>query len=63
MTGDAFRNTNNHEVDTATGIGSNLDETQGMISRDLEGSRFIEYKVKNISNFDILSDSAKKLES
>lgn len=63
LTGDAFKNTIHHDVETATGIGSNLDDTQGVLSRDLEASRIIEYKVKNISNFDILSESAKKLAS
>jgi hypothetical protein len=63
LTGDAFKNSIHHDIDTATGVGSNLDDTHGILSRDFEASRIIEYRVKNISNFDILSDSAKKLES
>lgn len=61
MTGDAIKNSVHHDVDSATGIGSNgLDDTRVLSNNDLDGSRFIEYKAKNISNFDILSDSEKK---
>lgn len=61
LSGDAFKSSIHHDVDSATGIGSNgLDDTQRVLSNDLEGSRIIEYKAKNISNFDILSDSEKK---
>ena len=61
LSGDGFKSNIHHDVDSATGIGSNhLDDTQRVLSNDLEGSRIIEYKAKNISNFDILSDSEKK---
>ena len=61
LSGDGFKSSvHNHDVDSATGIGSNgLDDTR-MMSNDLEASRVIEYRAKNISNFDILSDSEKK---
>ena len=61
LSGDGFKGSIHHDVDSATGIGSNgLDDTQKVLSNDLEGSRIIEYRAKNISNFDILSDSEKK---
>lgn len=61
LSGDGFKSSIQHDVDSATGIGSNgLDDTQRVLSNDLEGSRIIEYRAKNISNFDILSESEKK---
>lgn len=60
LSGDGFKSSIHHDIDSATGIDSNgLDDTR-VLSIDHDASRIIEYKAKNISNFDILTDSEKK---